>query len=191
MKKNWAGETVACIASGPSLLQEDVDQVHGRARVIAVNNNFSLAPWADALYASDYLWWEHYLPQVDAAAFAGERWTMSESAAREMKLQLIKGPETSWLKRCINSGYHAIGLAKLKGAARIILLGYDFQDTGGRKHHHADHPKPMLNVSSWAGRITAMNQLAHELKAGGIEAINCTRDTALTCFPRRGLAEAL
>jgi hypothetical protein len=34
-----------------------VDLAKGRAKVIAINNSWRLAPWADALYGCDYTWW--------------------------------------------------------------------------------------------------------------------------------------
>jgi hypothetical protein len=52
----WAGETAVLVASGPSLCPSDVDRVRGRARVIAVNDGYRLAPWADVLYACDRRW---------------------------------------------------------------------------------------------------------------------------------------
>lgn len=77
------------------------------------------------------------------------------------------------------------------GAARIVLLGYDMQRTGGRKHWHADHPDRMGNGimhSKWAERF---DRLALKLDALGVDVINATRETALRKFRRASLAEAL
>ena len=53
----WRNQTVVCIASGPSLTQDQVDQVKG-LNTIAINDAYKLAPWANILYACDYQWWD-------------------------------------------------------------------------------------------------------------------------------------
>src|SRR5690349_852168 len=72
----YQGGTVLCVASGPSLTQEDID--HCRPHVdatIVVNASFRLAPWATVLYAADREWWRH--PAYgDAVAFAGLKYSI-------------------------------------------------------------------------------------------------------------------
>lgn len=86
-----------------------------------------------------------------------------------------------------NSGYQALNLAYHAGAGRIVLLGYDMQRTGGRAHWFGDHPRG-LQVSSpfedWRRRFDA---LAADLARAGVEVINASRETALTCFRRAPL----
>lgn len=90
-----------------------------------------------------------------------------------------------------NSGYQAINLAYLLGATKIVLLGYDMQMTGGKAHWHTDHQKPLnaggSDLEHWAKLFP---QLAIDLAQEGIEVVNCTRETALTCFKRQTI-EAL
>lgn len=90
-----------------------------------------------------------------------------------------------------NSGYQAVNLAYMFGARRIILLGFDMQHTGGRRHFHADYPAGMGNaepVAAWRDRF---GRLATALHVRGVEVVNATRQTALTCFPRSDLDEVL
>lgn len=90
-----------------------------------------------------------------------------------------------------NSGYQAIGLAYLWGATRIILLGYDMQKTGGKLHHHGKHEGglPNLgNLTEWARR---MIQLGIDLRKQNVRVINATRETAITCFERMPIEDAL
>lgn len=54
----WPGETVAILASGPSLSQDLAALCRGRLRVIAVNDSYLLAPWADLHYFCDAKWYE-------------------------------------------------------------------------------------------------------------------------------------
>lgn len=82
-----------------------------------------------------------------------------------------------------NSGYQAVNLAYGLGAERIVLLGFDMQKTGGRSHWHGDHEGGLPNLGRldhWAARFVA---LGADLRAAGVPVVNCTRQTAITCFP--------
>jgi hypothetical protein len=89
-----------------------------------------------------------------------------------------------------NSGYQAVSLAILFGAARIILLGYDMQATGNRLHWHRDHGGKLHNplprkFKAWQDGFATL------AKVSPAEIINCSRETGLTCFPRMSLADGL
>lgn len=90
-----------------------------------------------------------------------------------------------------NSGFQAIGLAYQFGVSRMILMGYDMQFTGGKAHWHADHPGGLANaqgVDRWPRHFPA---LAADLERIGVEVINCTRETLLTCFRRAKIEDVL
>ena len=88
-----------------------------------------------------------------------------------------------------NSGYQAINLAWLTGAARIVLVGYDMQGKTERMHWFGDHP-----LKTCPGTVAMFHQgynnLAKHLPPG-LEIINCSAETALRCFPRGDLASVL
>ena len=90
-----------------------------------------------------------------------------------------------------NSGAGAISLAARGGAKRIILLGYDCQHTGGKRHWHEDHPRHMGNADTKALRLWGANfeKLAKDYAHAQI--INCSRQTALQCFERQKLEDVL
>lgn len=100
-------------------------------------------------------------------------------------------PQPGAIRRGLNSGYQALGAAVLWGARRVVLLGYDFQRTGGRAHWHPDHPANMGNLGTLPDWIAEMGVLARDLDGQGVEVLNATRETALRCFPRIDLSEAL
>ncbi len=187
------GGTVACLASGPSLTPEDVAAVRDLDAVIVINTTYQLAPWATALYAADAKWWTWHHGATD---FAGLKYSMSPPAA-EWGVQILKntGPhglelQPTGLRTGMNSGYQAIGLAVHFGAKRVLLLGYDMQLGPKREMHwHKDHPKPV--VSEYQKFLTAFATLVTPLREAGVEVLNCTRRTALTCFPCVPLADAL
>ena len=90
-----------------------------------------------------------------------------------------------------NSGYQAVGLAYHLKADRIILIGFDMQRTGGKSHWHGDHPRGLNNadaVHKWPRHFPA---LAADLREDGVEVVNCTIETALTCFPCADLRDVL
>lgn len=209
-RSGWSGATVVCIASGPSLHADDLAliaqaQATGLCKVACVNSSFTFAPFADLLYAGDMCWWKHYAQQVAKGKwqeFAGEKWTTSKAAAERFKLHHVNGWHghghgLSVLPGRINlggnGGYATVGLAYDRGASRILLTGYDMQRTKNRTHCHGDHPQPLRNPPSslfpvWVKRFS---KLARGLEKAGVEVLNCTRESALQCFPRVSIEEAL
>lgn len=200
-----------CIASGPSLTGEDVQATRGKAEVIVVNDCWRLAPWADHLYAADHAWWNYHGESV-VAGFQGKRWTQQpiskprpeqKDVIERFRLMPVGGKwERGLGTDCIhypdvggNSGYQAINLAYLLGATQIILLGYDMQRQGdqktGRRHWFGEHPAPISCSPDYGVYADVFPELAAALRERGVEVINCTRETVLTCFPRHSLAEAL
>lgn len=190
----WPGETVVCIASGPSLTREDVDYVRGKARVIVINKSYELAKWADVMYACDAKFWKW---ERGAPSFPGMKFALTSEAAKWPGVKVLgrgtsHGLSLDPAKLCLggNSGYQVINLAVLMGATQILLLGYDMRvGAGGKQHWHADHPMPQR--SPYATFQQAFPTMVAPLKAAGISVINCSRDTALTCFERTPIEVAL
>lgn len=180
-----------CLASGPSLTASDVHLIRqwrgrGDRIVIVVNTTFQLAPWADVLYAMDSQWWNFHIASVKAA-FGGMCVTCSQ-AYRKHDLVYAEARWPGW-QPFGNSGAGAIWLASLMGAKRIGLLGYDTQRTRGAAHWHGDHPKPLRNALSLPNWGYQYKQLAR--RASHVEITNCSRETALTVFPRATLEDYL
>lgn len=90
-----------------------------------------------------------------------------------------------------NSGYQAIQYAYQKGAARILLLGYDMQHTGGRSHWHGDHPQGLTNAEGINQWVKHFGPLAKDLELHGVDVVNCTTETALQCFKRGVISDYL
>ena len=86
-----------------------------------------------------------------------------------------------------NSGYQAANLAALlNGGARLILLGYDMMlGPNGERHHHPDHPgrnPDAKQLARWAGLFATIE---------GYDIVNCSRRSAIDCFPRADLEDVL
>lgn len=191
--RSWHGETVVCIAGGPSLTQADVDACRGRARVLAIKDAIRLAPDADVLYACDEKWWRHHAAQL---AFSGPRYALEMLAAR-YDVEVLKntgdtGLELSpdGLKTGRNSGYQAINLAVHLGATRVLLLGYDMGPRQGQHHWFGPHPYP-ASAPPYDRFLQCFDTIVAPLAAAGVQVVNCTPDSSLRCFPTMRLAEAL
>lgn len=148
------------------------------------NTTYKAAPWADVLYAMDRKWWEVHLEDV-RKSFVGER------VSRAKLLHRFGVTHLETFKHYNNSGAAAISLAAHRGASTIILLGYDCQYTDGKRHWHGDHPRGMGNAGSIVKWMRGFEELATALEKAGVRVLNATRETALTCWPRTSLDEAL
>jgi len=201
----WAGAKVVIIASGPSLMQEDLEMVRRwRAqivpemrKVVVINTTFLAAPWADLLYSADFAWWHHYAAEVKEV-FQGECWTQSEPAKKNYGLNYVTCERRVGLSAIPgvihsggNSGYQSIGLTASFGASEIVLLAFDMQRTGGVSHHHGDHPKELRQSSPFATWLRSFKALSKDLKSANIRVVNASRSTALEDFDRVPLDEAL
>jgi hypothetical protein len=199
-RRRWEGETVIVAAPGPSLTREVAEQCRGY-RTIVVQDAWRLLPWADALYGCDTKWWEHHAGVPD---FAGEKWSTTDDgtndkreAAKAYGLQLIAGKtgegfstDPRVLHYGSNSGFQAVNLAIVWGAARIILVGFDMRVVGGKRHFFGDHPKPLNNRADFVSFRRPFERAAKSLPPG-VEILNATAGSALTCFPMVSFEDAL
>lgn len=183
----WRGRTVACIASGPSLTAEDCELVRAAGLpTIVVNTSFRLAPWADILYAMDAAWWEAYHAEL-SEVFRGQRW----GYVRAPKYGVTPTKDKIYPSGTGNSGSYAISLAVVCKPIQVLLLGYDCQFSEGRKHWHPDHPGRMSNAGSIKRWPYQFSLVAKYAESRGVRVVNCSRSTALGCFERMTLEEAL
>lgn len=187
---------MVCMASGPSLTQDDADYCRGKADgVIVVNTTYKRAPWADALVASDVRWWAWH---KGAPEFKGLKYATSPHvkwpSVHILKNTGAKGLELdpSGLRHGINTGYRAVNLAVHFGAKRILLLGYDMKRDDSPKrleHWHGDHPTP--SRSHYPTFIRYFESIVEPLHELGIEVLNCTPGSALPCFSHADLRMVL
>lgn len=187
-----SSDTCVICASGPSLCKEDIDYCRDRGwSLAAVNNSWELAKDSKIIYAADYRWWAKYHERVKSESSA-ELYTASAKASDEFGLNrvfLLPGVGYSNRKGYAHtgslSGFQAIQIAGWEKPSKIILLGYDMQHTGGKTHFHGDHEDlTWPNCPNLDRQIGGFSKLAEQ---SPIEIINCTRETALECFPRMEL----
>lgn len=183
-------QTAVIVASGRSLTKDDVEYCQGKATVYVVNNCYQLAPWADVLYACDEEWWDSYKPE-----FSGQKWTINENAAKKYNLNKIDYDSSlafspaQIIATGNNSGFQAMNLAYLHGYKRIILLGFDYMNSG--QHWFGKHPSGLQKSPDMNRWVKHMRNAQPIMQSLGIEVINCTRETAIDCFPQMPITEAL
>lgn len=186
----WNAKTVFVLASGPSLTPPDVEAVKSYTRkhdcpVVVTNTTFRMAPWAELLFFHDRKWWEVHGEEVNAT-FPGLRVTMASLTA-----PTILSLAGTGFNAYRNSGAGAISFAVMAGAKRVITLGLDGKYAAdGRRHWHAQHPR-LGDAATLPRFVKYFPQLARDAAAKGVEIINASRDTALTCFPRATLEDVL
>lgn len=161
---------------------------------IVINDTHRLAPWADALYACDARWWLHHAQA--ALKFQGLKITHDDGLPWADVLQIQSSgkegfdPDPAFIRTGNNSGYQALHIAIHAGAKRILLCGYDMK--GG--HWFGSHPSHMTDADPNVHRnmfIPHFEILAKLLPPLGVEVINCSPDSALECFPKMRLEDAL
>lgn len=200
----WKGETVCIAASGPSLVHDDVWEAYeAGCKLIVINDTWRACASAHVLYAADCRWWISPAKAPNPDQFRGERWTTSR-AWPDKHQTLLKTLNQVYTKHGCdltdcepistghNSSFQATGLAALWGVRRIIYTGLDMKcDAAGRDHWHGAHEGLSSPRFALPRFKAAFEHVAPQLAARGIEVINASRDTALKCFPRLSMTEAL
>lgn len=206
---DWQDEPCLVMAPGPSLTADVVRRARFARwmdgwRAIAVNDSYKVTPWADALYASDLLWWRVH---KDCNGFKGEKWSThtpfsdhiddKSEAVKNWGVKVVSGaPVQSFstnpkvIHWGSNSGFQAINLAILKGCKRIVLIGFDMRRVNGEAHFFGEHPQGLSQRHDYGGFIPDFNAAAKKLP-DGVEILNATEGSALKCFPFVSLDEAL
>ena len=167
----------AVLCTGPSMSQAVVDSVRGM-RVIAVNNAYEMAPWAEALAANDMAWWKH---NPKARVFAGRKFTTNVLPGVERVIS--SGVLT---ESC--SGVLGLEVAKIIGAMPgdpIYLFGVDFHGS----HYFGEYTNGLKNTTDQRRKVHARQFEAWGKANKGIEVFNCTEGSALKCFPMARLED--
>lgn len=161
----WTGETVAILATGPSMTQALADSLR-KHRTIAVNHAFRVAPWADALVALDGGFFLEEFKDFAGIRLSGFEHDDIEAfyiGAMYERVQIAEGHVIEMR----NSGLAAIRCAALTGPARILLAGFNPEtaahcaEAADADEHPATDPYPYL--------AEGLAHVIREVRAQGIE----------------------
>ncbi len=193
----FPGSTVVCVGSGPSLIAADIALCRrAGARILTINNAFSLCPDADVVYAPDRRWWDW---NPEALQASGLKFAFQIEAEGLPGVTVLQRTGRLGLETCPcglrsggHSGYAAINLAVHLGARRVLLLGYDHAPGADGAHHFAggDHPDGS-HLPDYEVFRDSYLALLEPLRARRIDVCNVSRVSTVTAFPRVTLEEAL
>lgn len=179
--RRYPGQTIFVLAGGPSLAGQPLERIAGRPTV-AVNLSYSVAPWADYVYAQDGRFLrhhrkilEHRFPGRVVSVSRKEGWAglhhckkVEPSVGWPMRPNELAARRTS-LAGAITLAAHLTG-----PGGSIVLLGADGgRAADGRSHHHAVHPWPVVD-DSWQRHAIDLGYLKPGLAAAGITVTNCS-----------------
>lgn len=181
----FAGRTALVFASGESLTKLWHPDRPILLPSVAVSDAWRIAPGADICYAGDSAWWRHH----QSIEYDGLRVGVPDGSPlpKDVLPLTISGgtgydPRLGYLRHGHNSGTAATHVAAQLGARRIVLVGFDMR--GG--HWFGDHPSGVLRrkeAPRYGQWMTHFAMLGEELKPHGIEIVNATPGSAMTCFP--------
>lgn len=205
MLDRWKGDTVTIAACGPSLSRADCQFARlASKRLIAINNAWEFCRRADALYGADAHWWKS--PEAPPPReFEGECWVSArndwgKSSPRPDHIREVKTIPGVNMSRAepicegSNSSFQAMNLAVMWGASKIVFIGLDLQrGPAGQSHYFGDHGGNLANPQALGlqNMRAAFTRVAPILANAGIEVINASRRTALDCFPKLPITQAL
>lgn len=209
IERELEGQTVVLVGGGPSLADVDLEPLRGRLTIFGMNNAYQKAPWCEYLFFADARWahWhedglKHYQGVLLTTAQPITRPLPDSIRERARVVKNVKAPQWLWTTPPVmcrgsdaisgaDSGALAIDLAVHMGAKRLILLGYDMKFKDGRTHWHPDHPM-VTQLNTYTRRYLPQHP---RIKAAadrlGVVILNATEGSAIECYPRIKLEEAL
>ncbi len=202
----YAGETAAIIGTGPSLTLDQVEQV-SHLRRFGCNNaiEFNL----DVHLACNWQWWDYNYDRVKDDPSI--KWTPRlQSANKYPGVNYIEerwedglSTDPSYICAHHGSGPMILNVALLYGIQKFILIGWDMRFPGKKndreyaekRHYFGDGEYP-LPLRHWpktgpngelAGLIREMETINPD--DYGIDIVNCSPGSAMTCFRMAELAD--
>ncbi len=198
---DWHGRAVAVVASGPSVKKDEVALLRNRIPVLAIKENYDLAPWAEVVYGCDAAWWrnrnglkEYRGLKVSATLDLQIYFKDLHYVSLEKHDDIIRLNPLGTVGAGGNSGFQAVNLAVQFGATRILLLGFDMDHHARQPHWYGRNRGPgrtnpdYHNYDRWR---RAFIRSTGVLEEAGVEVINGSAVSALACFRKRDVRGTL
>lgn len=187
-----ADEQVFIVGDGKSaktLTEAQVGKLRAR-KVIAINDSVRVFPAAVAMVTVDAGWWQRH----SGVKFSGlrvvavERWDCGQRGAWYPPAEaLVYGRASGGLSQVADklcggfSGHAAIDFAFHAGARRIVLVGFD---------GYANVPD-VAGGPAFSRYESQLEELGRDAEGAGLEIVNASAASSLTCFKTIALDEAL
>lgn len=191
----WRG-TVVAIAAGPSLTIQQcrligMARAQNKVRVITINDAIYACFYADVMHACDKAWWTLH---EGVPHFSGPKTCLEITPYKDVKTLANTGvtgfdEAPGACRSGANGGFQAVHIAaKIWQPKKIILVGYDYSDDGGRSHFWGKYQNPAMdkhsNVQHWRRNL---EELTNILGKRGILVANATIKSTITWLPRLSL----
>jgi len=183
-------EISAIMAGGPSMTPAVVEAVRAAGiRSVVINNSWMLMPDADCLFAADAEWWlaEPRVSPTDEQV-KGQRLVCQDQRVPNATY-VVPNPQPIGMNGS-NSALQAAYYEAKRGAKRILLFGVDLRDDE-LTHHHGLHKGTLNNPTKQRFRRARAAWAAYAAEPNRPEIINCNPRSALDCFPKMTMEEAL
>jgi len=193
------------IGTGPSLTIEQVNLVK-KYKTFGVNRAYQFD--VDVMLACNFDFWDYYWS--DIKKYKCHKWTPRIESARKYSINYIEEiwePGLSTDKNYIHahhgSGPQILNLALHYGVKKMALIGWDMRYPGkvndsqyaGNRHYFGEYPNKLQHWPRTGsdGEMTGLIKEVETIKPEdyGIEIINCTKNSALKCYPYQSLSEFL
>ena len=193
------------IGTGPSLSADQLDQVK-HLRKFGVNNAWQLG--LDVHLACNWQWWNQYWPEIKNDPC--HKWTPRIESATKYGVNYIEerwadglSTDNTYIHAHHGSGPQMVNLALHYGCEKMILIGWDMRYSGkvsdrqykDKRHYFGEYPKALQHWPRTApdGAMTGLIKEMETINPAdyGIEIVNCTPNSAMTCFESRELADTL
>ncbi len=198
---DWTGQACAIIASGPSAKRANITALRDQLRVIAIKENIELFPKADVLYGCDAAWWRNAngLPKFSGLKVSAT----GRIATRFPDIRIVQVADPSGDRLVFsppgtvgsggNSGFQALNLAVQFGARRVLLVGFDMTDQYGVHWYGRASGNGRSNPAEWNFKRwrAAFDTASVQLKTAGVQVLNASDLSVLTCFPKVTVEQAL
>lgn len=194
------------LGTGPSLTPDVIEKIKPYRR-FGANRSFQYN--CDVIAGCNHQFWHHYWPQIKGLPC--HKWTTRpELKGQYPGLQYIEerwidglSTDNRYIAAHHGTGPQVVNLALHYGCKIMILVGWDMRFPGKVDRRRYTEPRHFfgedpLTSNHWPmtgtnGELTGLIKEMETIKPEdyGIEIINCTPDSAMTCFPMMDLDEAL
>lgn len=200
-KDTIAGNDVYIIGGGPSLKTFDFSLLDNKI-TIALNTAYKSLKHPTAIYWADQDWVARHLEHVSkincfkfTSKINCDAYITQNISSFANSIVLRKEKDYGFsidLNNVSgnNSGAQALNLVANMKPYRIILLGYDMRFKDGHSHFHEGYEINNCTVYKELF-IPSINIMAPIIQKMGIEVINCSAISELTCFKKDNIEKYL
>lgn len=199
----WDDAPAYIVGGGPSLSGFDFMRLRSLRHVIAVNQAMFDAPCecgvtVDHLFVRNrHVELQHFARSKPLYLSIGndpDRLGLPDiPSAINLRSEFIPGlsEDPALLHKGSTSGFAALGIAALKRAKTIVLLGFDYSVQPGKHHYHDAYPwHHKATDQSWIMWTRSYEAAARDCIQRGIKVLNASPNSALSYFHKITLDEA-